>query len=68
MKTTYDTKKPRLEDFLNQGENKGRPNPKSKLWNKKIGTRTQYVRNKNPKENYCKKEIKPKQGCDKKTY
>ncbi len=59
---------PTLWNLLNQDENKGKPNPKSRSWNKKTKTRTWHVWNNNPIRFYCKEEIKIKQGYDKKTY
>lgn len=35
MVLSWARKQPILQDFLNQDKNKGTPNPKSKLWNKK---------------------------------
>jgi hypothetical protein len=54
--------------FLNQDENKDRPNSKSKSWNKKKRNKTQHVQNKNPTIYYCKEEMKTEQGYDKKMY
>jgi hypothetical protein len=68
MKITKITtwKQPRLQDFLNEGENKGMSNLKSRLWNKKIRKKTWHVWNKNPKKNYYMKEIKTEQSYNKK--
>jgi hypothetical protein len=48
-------KQPSLHDFPNQNENKGKHNPKSRLWNK---TKTQQVQNKNSTRFYYKNEIR----------
>jgi len=59
MKTikTMTRKQPKLQDFLNQGENKGHPNPNLDHETK---TKMQHMLNKNPRRFYCRKKKKKK--------
>jgi hypothetical protein len=61
-------KQPSLHDFFNQNNNKGRPNLKTKLWNKKIRIRTQQMQDKNSIRFHYKDKTRTKKNCDKKTY
>jgi hypothetical protein len=52
-----------LQDFPNQNERKGKPNPKSKLWNRNTTSARQEF-----DMILLQKWNKKEQGCDKKTY